>query len=139
MEAKIFRNPDNGIETLGHFFFFANNNAVLFKCETLELPYKDNRHGISCYPCGKYICKKVGPTEKIPYPHISITNVPNRDGICMHAANYVSQLRGCTATGDGLADINKDGQLDLINSKKTFEKLMSIVPDTFNLTVSQTL
>ena len=127
---EIVRISDNGTQTLGRLTFDG------FSCDTLELPYKDNARRISCFPPGTYICKKVGATKAIPYPHISITNVPNRDGICIHKANYVSDLRGCIGVGNGLADLNKDGQLDIINSKKTFEAMMALLPSEFTLTVT---
>lgn len=128
-QAIIFREVDNGIETLGTFHY---DN---FKCDSLELPYKDNQRRVSCVPAGKYICKKVLASSHIPYTHIAITNVPNRDGICIHKANYVSDLLGCVGVGDGLKDINKDGQLDIINSKNTFDKLMLLLPDEFTLNI----
>lgn len=126
---------DNGVETLGKLFVRQEGvTDPIFTCETLELPWKDNTRRISCIQSGTYVGRKVGPT-RIPYPHIEIQNVSGRSGICIHAANFVSQLLGCVAVGDGLADINKDGQLDVINSRKTFEKLMEILPDEFLINI----
>jgi len=127
---EIYRKKDNGIETIGALTFGE------FHCDTLELPYKDNQHRISCIPAGKYICKKVTATAHIPYEHISVTNVPNRDGICIHKANYVSDLLGCIGVGEGIIDLNKDGQLDIIKSKLTFDKLMALLPNSFSLAIT---
>lgn len=135
MKLEVIRkHPDNGIETLGKLYLSDDAGATHFTCDTLELPYKDNKHKISCIPPGTYHCKKVGPSH-IPYPHIAVQNVSGRDGICIHKANYVSDLLGCIGVGTGLADINKDGQLDIINSTKTFDALMLLLPDEFQLVI----
>lgn len=125
MSAAIYviRQKDNGVETLGDL------NYCTFKCDTLELPWKFNKKQISCIPVGAYLWKKVPATAAIPYPHISILDVPGRDGICIHSANYFTQLKGCIAVGDKEVDINKDGQTDVANSKNTFSKLMDLLPE----------
>lgn len=136
MILKQIRRPDNGVETLGDYFLEDDDNKIIFTCKTLELPFKGNQHEISCIPADDYICKKVLASSNIPYPHISITNVPGRSGVCIHIANFVSELRGCQAVGTTLNDLNKDGQPDLVASKKTFEKLISLLPNTFVLSIS---
>ena len=111
----------------------------IFICPTLELAWKDNKKVISCIPIGTYTWRKRERTKNIPYTHILIENVQNRDGICIHAANYASgnkvQLKGCIAVGSGYADIDKDGNEDIINSKLTFEKLMSLLPVSGEITI----
>jgi hypothetical protein len=113
----------------------SNSDSFLFACDSLELPWKDNDPDVSCIPKGTYIGVKVDATVRIPYPHILIPNVPNRTGICIHRANFVSQLRGCIAVGVGGMDINKDGQLDVTESKKTFDALMAVLPETFEIVI----
>lgn len=135
MNLLVKRQSDNGIETLGDMLIVSETGATVFKCETLELPYKDNQKMISCIPKGVYHCEKVGASANIPYDHIAITNVPNRSGVCIHKANYVTQLRGCIAVGEKEVDINGDGTTDISNSGKTFQKLMSLLPDKFKLTI----
>lgn len=132
MEPRAFikRAKDNGKQTLGRFLFEG------FQCDTLELPWLNNQRRISCIPTGTYSCTKRAATSAIPYPHIILLNVPDRDGICLHKANYVRDLRGCVGIGDGLVDIDKDGQLDIIKSKVTFEKLMALLPEKFELLIS---
>ena len=134
IECEIQRGLDNGIETDGKLYVIGD---VKFSCDTLERTYDGNKRGISCIPAGKYLCKKVEGSEAIPYPHISITNVPNRDGICIHRGNLYSHSKGCILVGMGYADINKDGQKDILNSGKTLESLLQILPETFNLTVKE--
>ncbi len=136
---KLFqiRQQDNGVETLGDYFL-KDGDQVIFQCKTLELPFKGNQHEISCFPVGDYKCKKVPATEAIPYEHFSI-EVPGRDGIAGHIANFVVhpvQLKGCTAVGSKYKDLNGDGEPDIVESKVTFEKLMSLLPDEFELSVN---
>lgn len=134
MEIEIHRRLDNGVETLGSLNVISND-ATIFKCDTLELPYKDNQSKISCIPKGVYFCQKVGATKNIPYEHISVMEVPNRSGICIHTGNLYTQILGCVLVGCGYGDINKDGQKDILNSKLTYTKLMKILPLQFKLII----
>ncbi len=138
IEVEIIRQPDQTIETKGALTVL-DGQATLFNCDTLELAWKNNQHGVSCYPPGVYICEKIQATDRIPYQHISITNVPDRFGICMHKANFAAgkriDLEGCTALGFGFADINADNIDDITNSGKAFDQFMAIVPQQFKLTV----
>lgn len=77
---------------------------------TLELPWKENKRGVSCVPAGEYEFRyrkdgKHGPCyEEDP----GAKGVPGRDFIQIHSANlagdkeagYVSQLEGCVALGE---------------------------------------
>lgn len=78
----------------------------VFECDTLELPWKDNKQYISCIPDGNYwlhrwqsgkfdreclmVCD--GITLKPPL-------ASNRSYILVHPANFVHQLAGCIAPG----------------------------------------
>lgn len=90
---------------------------------TLELPYVSNEKNISCIPAGYYIAQyRKSPSNG---DVIELKNVPNRSYIQIHAGNYTSQIEGCILVGDSLADINKDGMLDVTNSKETLDKLLA--------------
>lgn len=134
-KLEVQRQSDNGIQTLGDLFVLDDKDATVFKCDTLELPYMNNQSRISCIPKGIYFCKKVAASKAIPYPHISIQDVPGRSGICIHKANYVTQLKGCIAVGASEVDMNKDGQKDVTSSGITFDKLMAVLPNEFKLTI----
>ena len=134
MKIIVQREIDNGIETLGKMHI-DTGTQILFECETLELPDKANASQISCIPKGSYDWVKVAASANIPYDHISILNVSHRSGVCIHAANYYTQLRGCIAVGKQRVDINGDGQKDITESKKTFEKVMSLLPDSGKLVI----
>lgn len=138
MEIKVSLGriqPDNGVETLSNMVVLQDGVPV-FTCASLELPWKDNQHDISCIPTGTYECAKTPATANIPYQHISILLVPNRAGCCIHKANFVCQLKGCICVGDKHVDINGDGQMDVSNSGVTYDKLMSFLPDAFQLIIT---
>lgn len=104
----------------------AFNGSKTFKCFSLELPWKNNASNISCIPTGTYKVKYTFSPRFLKYTY-EILGVKGRSGIRIHSANFVSQLNGCIALGDKLLDINADGQLDTINSRKTisdFENFM---------------
>jgi hypothetical protein len=65
-------------------------------CYSIELPWLENMHNVSCIPEGRYVMQKRF-TEKRG-EHLVVTDVPERSGILVHPANYaLEQLRGCIA------------------------------------------
>lgn len=140
MNSEIFikREDDDDIQTQGKLWVedITKPGDHVFDCVTLERAWVNNEHGISCYPPGKYTWRKVPATANIRYEHILIDNVPDRSGICIHIFNKYDQSKGCTGVGSDFSDINLDGEPDIINSGITFKKLMAILPDKGNLTVS---
>lgn len=117
LNVVIKRITDNGHETTG-ILTYGN-----FKCNTLELPWKGNQHNISCIPKGTYSCVVHPFHDKQMY---EVLNVPNRTGIFIHPANYVTQLLGCIALGVNPADINHDGLMDVTNSGNTVSSFMDL-------------
>lgn len=98
---------------------------------TIERPWLDNQHGISCIPVGTYDVEKyLSPTKGDVW---QVMNVPNRSNIEIHAANMASQLEGCIAPGDVMGSLA--GVPAVLNSKSTFIMLKSILPDNFQLTI----
>ena len=108
-------------------------NAVFTFC-TLELPYKNNQRQISSIDLGKYRVRKRF-SEKYGN-HFELISVKNRDKILIHVANFVRELKGCIAVGSAHKDIDNDGTKDLINSRKTLNKLNSIMPYEFELIIT---
>ena len=123
-------------QTKGDFIVFGHNKGVGFKCKSLELKWLNNQRQVSCIPEGLYDCV-IRRSQKYGR-HIHITGVPNRDLILIHPANYAgslnpsskkSDLLGCVAVGSKYTDLNKDGICDIVESKTTFEKVMSFFPN----------
>lgn len=77
-------------------------------CSTIELPWLDNQHSVSCIPEGRYELEKYF-SEHLGN-HLHLKAVAGRSMIMIHAANDAQkELRGCiapvsilTAEGKGL-------------------------------------
>jgi hypothetical protein len=101
---------------------------------TLELAWIGNKNGHSCIPTGFYECQKiVSPSLG---ECIEIKNVVGRTYIRIHKGNFTYQIKGCVLIGDSIKDINADGIPDVTNSSKTFDKMMSKLPESFLLEIS---
>jgi hypothetical protein len=78
-------------------------------CVTIERPWKDNEPFISCIPPGIY---PVRPYSSAKYPDTyEICDVPGRDKILFHVANFVSDLQGCVGPGTSIGSMVDDGNL----------------------------
>ena len=128
IEITRFKDSDKS-QTIGEFHVIGAD----FYGVTMELEYNDNKKRISCIPCGTYIVKI--RTSKKYGEHFHITDVPNRDFILIHSANYSRQLLGCIGVGKNHIDIDKDGLKDITESKATLKKLYEIMPNEFKLTI----
>jgi len=128
---QVFLNRFKGDDkqTLGELLFEGKQVA-----KTLELAWNNNNNRISCIPIGVY--KVVRRTSAKYGNHFHITKVPKRDFILIHNANYHYQLLGCIAVGRDHIDINKDGYLDVTQSKDTMQKLLKLLPLEFELVIS---
>ena len=103
------------------------------KFHTLELAWNDNKKRVSCIPIGNY---KVLPRTSQKYgKHFHIINVPNRDFILFHSGNYHTHILGCILVGLGHKDVNKDGYLDVIQSKDAMAQLLAACPDGFDVEI----
>lgn len=91
MKVSVLRLTDN--PTFGVMSF--DGTPML---ATLELPWKDNQHDISCIPEGIYVCER-RPVSKektggIGYS-FEVKNVPNRSDVLIHVGNKVENTLGC--------------------------------------------
>ena len=116
----ITRTKDTGKQTLGEL------NFEDFYCLTLERAWKDNKPNISCISKGQYELKWTFSPKFMRYMY-EIIKVPKRKGIRIHSVNYFFDLLGCIALGNGYKDLNKDGELDIINSRITVKKFETLL------------
>ncbi len=109
---------------------------------SLELPWRNNDHGISCIPVGTYVCHWIhSPKHGECY---QVMDVQGRDMIEIHSANFAgdtskgfaTQLLGCIALGTSIGILDK--QLAVLNSKgaiAAFEKKQA--EQDFQLTIRE--
>ena len=90
---------------------------------SIELPWLDNRHGVSCIPEGRYFLNmRYSPRHKT---HIILAGVKNRNCILIHPANDAQQeLKGCIAPVSILTGEGKGSA-----SVKAFERLKKTVSE----------
>lgn len=64
---------------------------------TIELPWRDNQHNISCIPLGTYPLSVLNDPERglVFYVH----DVPERDGVLIHPGAHPSDTKGCILPG----------------------------------------
>ena len=135
MKLVIVRTLDNGTQTIGQGFILDKFGRVLFSFKTLELSYKNNARKISSIPCGNYkLIKRHSPKFK---NHFHILNVPNRDYILIHSGNFFTDILGCIIIGNAHTYVNKDSQLDVINSGSTMDRLLSLCETENDLVIIQ--
>lgn len=124
-------------ETRGMGSIVGDNGATLFQFVTIERAWKDNQHGISCIPAGRYNYIKCLGSNKIPYPHLCVNNVTGRDGICVHRMNFFTDSEGCIGVGKSFADLNNDGELDVQQSTPALDAILNLLPEEGIIDISE--
>lgn len=102
-------------------------------CVSVELPWKDNQHFISCIPAGTYRC-----TKMVHIKHGTIwrvNGVPGRDDILLHQGNTIKDLLGCIAPGLGFGTLG--GLPAVISSDPTFTMLRGVLDAEFDLVIRE--
>jgi hypothetical protein len=131
---EIIRDIKCNKQIMGQLFVLNENKDIVFQCFTLELPWKNNQQYVSAIPEGVYdVVKRYSAKYG---NHLHILNVPNRDLVLIHEANFVRNLLGCIAVGEKRLDIDKDGLTDVTNSVATKNKLLSFLDTKTTLTIS---
>ena len=129
------KSRDKQIISLVHIL---NDDQTLYTCYLIERPWLNNRKMESCIPLGVYPLKKRRAGEngsRIGHDHLEVMNVYNRSGIKWHIANYVRDLLGCGAPGLVIRDLDRDGLIDVSQSRAALEDILGILPDECILTI----
>ena len=134
MNIKIKRTYLNKV-TKGDAELVDDNGNVIMQFKTIELPDLNNAKQQSCIPEGSYVLTG-RISEKFGH-HFLVNNVPNRDFILIHNGNYTSQIQGCILVGDSHADINRDGIIDVTNSKATLKKLVKLAKNPLYIEITR--
>lgn len=99
-------------------------------CVTVERDRDNNRkstpeRGGACIPAGTYALKRVdSPSQGNVF---QVMDVPGRDHILIHPANWSKQLRGCIAPGDAFEML--DGEDGVAASKRAMAEVMKVLAD----------
>ena len=88
---------------------------------SIELPWKDNRAGVSCIPEGRYeLVKRWSPKFR---RHLQVMHVAQRKYILIHPANdAMHELKGCIAPVSFITGVGKG-----IRSRLALDTLTSLV------------
>ena len=109
--------------TIGHGSI-SISGMELMSFKTLELANLGNVRRISCIPEGVYKYRRYESPKHGSV--LLLEDVPNRSYIEVHIGNFTRDILGCILTGDSHKDLDNDGIMDVKNSKKTHDKLMSL-------------
>lgn len=121
---KLIRDDQNEDRTLGTL----RTDDDEYVCETLELPWRENQHGISCIPEGTYECFRFD-SPHIGYQLFQLRNVPNRSGVDIHIGNTVKDTEGCILLGT-----ERSGDA-ILHSKLAFQEFMERMAGTDGFTL----
>ncbi len=105
--------------SLGTCYIFDGVNQ-LFKSESLERGWINNKNSVSCIPEGTYdVVLEYSPKfKKLLW---EIKGVPNRSECKFHVSNYWWQLNGCIALGKNRKFIDSDAVMDITSSGNTMD------------------
>ena len=92
----LIRDTFTDESTIGELFL--NGERM---CDTLELPYRDNKRSISCIPAGQYDVRLRLARESATrdYLHLLVKDVKDRSHILVHRGNKPSHTKGCILVG----------------------------------------
>ena len=123
LERKIYSTS----ATLGIWYDSYNKEL----CRTLENSWVRNTSKTSCVPEGIYQCKKF--TGKKYQDVWTVDNVKGRTYILIHNGNLEKHTQGCILVGNHWGFLGNE--LAVLNSRKTLDKLRSILADKFRLEI----
>ena len=95
----------------------------VFICHSIELPWKDNKRGISCIPEGSYTLL-TRYSQQFGW-HLWVMDVPGRSMILIHPANDAAkELRGCIAPVSKVTGVGKGSysRLAMMQLRKLVEE-----------------
>ena len=123
MKLILTRLSKDDTQTIGEILAIGSGKIERFT--SLELAWKNNERRISSVPCGKY------KADRELHPKfgkcIRLHNVPNREGILMHVGNYHHQILGCILPGMGFNDVDRDGHVDVVQSRIAIDRIYDLV------------
>ena len=116
-----------GASTVDGTFGILAGEALLMY--TGELPWKEDRNGVSCIPTGHYLCTpRTTPSRG---QHFILSDTKHRTYILTHSGNYCGdkelgkrcEILGCILLGMSLSKF--DGQKVVTRSREAMQKLVT--------------
>lgn len=101
-------------------------------CVTLELPWRENKRGVSCVPAGAYKLTR-HHSERFPNTW-GLHNVPGRDAILIHVGNTPRDTEGCILVGTSFGTL--DGLPAVLGSKGAMITLNGLLVDVDETTIT---
>ena len=117
------------LELIRTYLLEGTNGSLLHSgmliCSCIELPWRENRHQVSCIPEGTYVLvKRYSPHFQW---HFEVMDVPGRDLILIHPANDAAlELKGCIAPVTILEGAGRG-----LQSRMALEKLKECLEPAF--------
>ena len=124
---RLTKDPE--IPTFGVFF---HERQIPFAL-TLERPWRNNEHGVSCILPGNYVCKRIN-SPKFGNT-FQVMNVSGRDMIELHKGTFEHDTHGCIIIGEQFGSIENEPVI--LASKAGFEEFLRLTStvDEFNLEI----
>lgn len=124
-EALLVRSSTSDQGTFGTITV---NGLMLY---TAELPWRDNKTGVSCVPPDSYLCEYWSSAKYKKAYHL--IGVPNRSAILIHQGNfagdtakgYKSNVLGCILVGLSIGTIGN--QKAVLSSILALDKLINVI------------
>ena len=91
---------------------------------TLELPWMDNAPFDSCIPPGEYESEFYESPKLNGKLVLMLKDVPGRDHIQMHPANFTREIDGCIAPGNSIKHLDSNAVPDVANSNATMQRIL---------------
>lgn len=128
LERFAYMPTQTGMGTFGKLTIPERN----FSCYTVEQDWEDNTPWKSCIPEGGYVLKR-SFYHRGNYECFEVMDVPRRQFIKIHMANFAEQLFGCIAPGKVLGSLA--GGWGVKNSTGAFNEFMSVLEDVDQTTL----
>lgn len=106
-----------------------------FQCFTLELPWADNKQGMSCIPAGTY--EYFRKNSQNNGWCLQLKDVPDRTLIQLHSGNYTRQILGCILAGDSIKYLDQDKIPDVTNSVTTVSRILALAGESGDIIINR--
>jgi len=119
--AVLTRGFMSGKVTLGKLQIKGMDHEPIY---TLENPWLDNKHIISCIPSDSYVCSPYNGTK---YKDVyKLEGVPLRSDILVHNGNTEKDTNGCILLGMSAGQM-PNGEPAVLESKKAIDYLRLLI------------